>query len=48
MIRGPLTVWYDKERHCFRMRDEAVARREAYGEEIQRASYVAPVQSGKY
>lgn len=47
VIQGPLMVRYDTEDHRFRMRDEGSSSEEAAGEELQKAAYVAPVQSGK-
>ena len=47
VIRGPLMVWYDTDSYRFKMRDEGGNRVEVDGEEIQKATYVAPVQSGK-
>ena len=48
VISGPLAVWYDTETQRFCMRDEGGSGEVVSGEEIQRAIYIAPVQSGKY
>ncbi|MFO0957179.1 MAG: hypothetical protein U0800_06890 [Isosphaeraceae bacterium] len=47
VIRGPLVIRYDTEDHRFRMRDEGASGEEVVGEELQKAVYIAPVQSGK-
>ena len=47
VIQGPLAVRYDTFKHCFRMRDEGSGEAEVDGQEIEKATYVAPVQSGE-
>jgi molecular chaperone DnaK (HSP70) len=46
-IVGPLTVWYDPQSFRFLMRDEGGDGEEVAGVEVQKASFRAPVQSGK-
>ena len=48
VIQGPLAVRYDSLKHCFRMRDEGGAGADVDGQEIEKAVYVAPQQSGDY
>jgi len=47
VIQGPLAVWYDPFKHCFLMRDDGGGGAEVKGQEIEKATYVAPVQSGE-
>ena len=47
IIRGPLVVWFDTTNYRFRMRDDGGSGLEVTGDEIQKATYVAPMQSGK-
>jgi hypothetical protein len=46
VIRGPLKVWYDNDRHKFVMSDDGGSKDEVVGVELQKALYVAPVQKG--
>jgi hypothetical protein len=47
IIRGPLVVWFDTAKFKFAMRDDGVSGPDVFGEEIEKAAYVAPMQSGK-
>ena len=46
VIQGPVKVWYDDVKHKFVMHDENGSSADVVGEEIDRAVYRAPVQSG--
>jgi hypothetical protein len=46
VIHGPVRVWYNDVKHRFVMQDENGSSADVMGEEIVRAVYRVPIQSG--